>query len=238
MSALGPLPLGLRNFIVTVSSNMLLRPGWSIKIIHKYVVIFKKINIHYQQKNCVLFLQGIFSTKSFVNSSIETVASTNTTNIKVCVLRGLSRDCIKVWNWGIRHANAIETLTITWWYMVINVISSNLEAKFIKRYWVELRIKAGFFSYHSGKLEFLREWKPGFFNFAVSFNYVKSFRHILQTFSDYWLLSTYIFRRLSTHLDSIFQKRLVYIFVSLEIGNLHWKILTLLWCISSCEMPV
>ena len=33
----------LSNFIVTVSRNRLVWPGWSIKIIHKNVVIFKKI---------------------------------------------------------------------------------------------------------------------------------------------------------------------------------------------------
>ena len=107
--------------------------------------------------------------------------------------------------------------------MVINVTSSHFEAKFIKWYWTEFRIEVGFFSYLAGKLELSREWKPGFFNFAVSFNYVKSFRHIMQTFSNFWHLSTYIFRRLSTRLDSVFQKKPVYIFARVEIGNLHWK---------------
>ena len=45
---------------------------------------------------------------------------------------------------------------------------SNLETKFIKRYWIELRPGASLLSHNStGKLECLREWKPGFFSFAV-----------------------------------------------------------------------
>ena len=44
----------------------------------------------------------------------------------------------------------------------------NLETKFIKRYWIELRPRASLLSHNStGKLEYLREWKPGFFSFAV-----------------------------------------------------------------------
>ena len=47
---------------------------------------------------------------------------------------------------------------------------SNLERKFIKRYWTELRLGANFLSYNStSKLECLREWKPGFFSFAFFF---------------------------------------------------------------------
>ena len=54
-------------------------------------------------------------------------------------------------------------------------------------------------------LEFLREWKQGFLVLQL-FEYMKSFRHILQSFSAFWISSTHIYKRLSTHLDSIFKK--------------------------------
>ena len=59
-SAFGPL-LPQKKLIVTFSSNRLLRPGWSIKIIHKNVVILN-INIHYWQKNflCLVCTGYIF----------------------------------------------------------------------------------------------------------------------------------------------------------------------------------
>ena len=66
------------------------------KILHKNVVIFKNtiyiINI---RDFPVLFVQGTFSTKPVVNFGIDIVALITTTNIKVCVFRGLSRDLIK-----------------------------------------------------------------------------------------------------------------------------------------------
>ena len=78
--------------------------------------------------------------------------------------------------------------------MVINVISGNLEAKFIKWYWIELRTEAGFLSHNStGKLECLREWKPGFFSFAVFFlimwNYLDIFCNHLVFTGSYPLIS-------------------------------------------------
>ena len=47
----GPWSLGLQSFIGTVSNNRLLRPEWSINIIHKKCSYLQKINIHYQQRN-------------------------------------------------------------------------------------------------------------------------------------------------------------------------------------------
>ena len=44
------------------------------------------------------------------------------------------------------------------------------------------------------------------FQFLQIFKHVKSFRSILQSISGYWLFSTHIYKRLSTHLDSIFTK--------------------------------
>ena len=52
--------------------------------------------------------------------------------------------------------------------MVINAINSNFEAKFIKRYLIELRPGAGFLFHDStGMLECLRDWKLVFFSFAA-----------------------------------------------------------------------
>ena len=106
-----PQPFGLLNFIVTVSRNGLVWPGWSIKILHKNIVIFKNTtHIINRRIFRVLFVQGTFSTKPFVNSGSGIVASINTTNIKVCMFRGLLRDLIKISNWDILRACAIEKL--------------------------------------------------------------------------------------------------------------------------------
>ena len=91
--------------------NRLVWLGWSIKILHKNVVIFKNTTYVINRKIFrVLFVQGTFSAKPFVNSGIGIVASINTTNTKVCMFRGLSRDLIKVWNWDILRACATENL--------------------------------------------------------------------------------------------------------------------------------
>ena len=104
-------PLGPLNFIVTVSRNRLVWPGWSIKILQENVVIFKNTTqIINRRIFRVLFIQGTFSTKPFVNSGSGIVASINTTNIKVCMFRGLLRDLIKISNWDILRACAIEKL--------------------------------------------------------------------------------------------------------------------------------
>ena len=56
----------------------------------------QKYSKHYKRRIFqVLFVQGIFS-KPFVNFGVTIVGSINTTNIKVCVFRGLSRDHIKL----------------------------------------------------------------------------------------------------------------------------------------------
>ena len=92
----------------------------------------------------------------------------NYKNIKVCVLRGLSHDFIKVWNWGFHTYAQLKNLVITWSWMVTNFVSSNLEPKFKKRHWIEVRPGAGFLAHNSaGILECLREWKPGIFSFFV-----------------------------------------------------------------------
>ena len=56
----GPRPPGPPNLFVTVSSNRLLGPGWSIKIIHKNVL--QKTNVRYQQNNflCLICTRYIF----------------------------------------------------------------------------------------------------------------------------------------------------------------------------------
>ena len=105
-------PLGPLNFIVTVSRNRLIWPGWSIKILHKNKVIFKNARkTHYQQINfSCLFVKCAFSTKPFVNSSSGIVVLMNTTNIKFCMFRGLPLDLIKVWNCDILLVWAISKL--------------------------------------------------------------------------------------------------------------------------------
>ena len=110
LSALGPRPLGPLKFIVTFSRNRLVWPGWSTKILHKNVVIFNNTTHINRRTFHVLFVQGTFSTKPFVNSHSGIVASINTTDIKVCRFRGLSRDLINVWNWDILRSCAIEKL--------------------------------------------------------------------------------------------------------------------------------
>ena len=110
--------------------------------------------------------------------------------------------------------------------MVIIPISSNFEAKFIKRYLIEPRPGTRFLSHIStGAVESLRERKP-VFSVLQLFKYSKSFRHNLQSFTCLLALFTYIYRRLSTHLDSL--KKTVStlpntlatrIFARVEIGN-------------------
>ena len=107
-SALGPRS---PNFIVTVSRNRWIWPEWSIKNLYKNVAIFKNTaHIINRRLFRVLFVRGTFSTLPFINSGIGIVASIKTTNIKVCMFRGLSRDFIKVWNWDIPRACATEKL--------------------------------------------------------------------------------------------------------------------------------
>ena len=106
---LGLRPLGPIAFIVTVSRNRLVWPEWSTKIIHKNAFIVKNTANINRRIFQVLFVQGIFS-KPFVNFGVTIVGSINTTNIKVCVFRGLSRDHIKLWNWDIIRACVIEKL--------------------------------------------------------------------------------------------------------------------------------
>ena len=104
-----PRPLGPLNFIVTVFRNRLVWLGWGIKILHKNVVIFKNTtHIINRRIFRALFVQGTFFTEPFVIYSSGIMTSINTTNIKVCMFRGLSRDLIKVWNWGILRAWAIQ----------------------------------------------------------------------------------------------------------------------------------
>ena len=101
-SALGPLN-------IIFSRSRLVWPGWSIEILHKNVVIFKNTTqIINRRIFRVLFVQGTFSNKPFINSGSGIVASINTTNIKVCSFRGLSRDFIKV-SIGTFYARNRET---------------------------------------------------------------------------------------------------------------------------------
>ena len=90
--------------------------------------------------------------------------------------------------------------------MVINVISSSLGAKFIEV--TELNLDLEPVSTPIIPPVCLNIYERGnqVFSDLLFLNYVKSFGHILQLFSVYWLLSTYIFRKLSTHLDLVFQK--------------------------------
>ena len=63
-----------------------------------------------------------------------------------------------------------KNLVITWWCLMINVISSNLGAKFRKRYWVELR--PGVVSSPIIPSVYLNVYESGnqvFFSFAVFF---------------------------------------------------------------------
>ena len=48
-----------------------------------------------------------------------------------------------------------------------------------------------------------------FFQFCGFLNILKSFGRVLQSVSAYWLFSAHIYRRLPTHLDWIFTKKLV-----------------------------
>ena len=96
---------------------------------------------------------------------------------------------------------------MTWLCMVINVISSNLETKFIEG--TELNLYLEPVStliipplclniYERGNQVF-----SDLLFFSVIWNRLDN---ILQLFSVYWLLSTCTFRKLSTHLDLDFQK--------------------------------
>ena len=68
----------------------------------------QKYNILYKKKHfsCLVCTRYI----AIVNPGISIVASINTTNVKVCMFRGLSHDIIKVGNWYILRTYAIEKL--------------------------------------------------------------------------------------------------------------------------------
>ena len=139
---LGPRPSAPQILSLQFQGIVLTWRGWSIKIIHKNVAIFKNTTYIINRRMFrVLFVQGTFSIAAICQLRISIVTSENTTNIKVCVLRGLSGDLTKVWNWDILRVCAIEKLH--------NAIGGNLETNFIKRHWIELRHVAGFLSHNS-----------------------------------------------------------------------------------------
>ena len=83
----------------------------------------------------------------------------------------------------------------TLWRMVINAISSNFKANFIKRYLIELKPGACLLYHNSSGMLECKSAKQ-VFSVLQLFKYVKSFRNILQSFSVYWLLFTYIYCQL------------------------------------------
>ena len=86
---------------------------------------------------------------------------------------------------------------------------------------------------------YLNVYKSGNQVFSVLqlFKYVKSYRHVLQSFCAYWLISRRIYRRLSTHLDSVFTKKLFFSVPNTAAARRFARVGFIL-TISKCAGPV